>query len=223
MKEPAMTISAAAQQNYSHLFPHDVSTLADTDPELAEVFGNFAFDEVLRYGTLDTRTRLIVQLASLIAAQSHRLYRVTLNAALTAGVSAVEANVSPRIGPRNSRIRNTIKRTSVQNGARRLGPAHHHRERARRIGRHMSGCTPSTAHIDDLLDERAAAVRNQSTGNGKVDCQGRAGVGHSADIAGWSRRGLPTTAARCLDAPHNGDQPQPPRRAIVERRAATTQ
>ena len=34
MKEPAMTISAAAQQNYSHLFPHDVSTLADTDPEL---------------------------------------------------------------------------------------------------------------------------------------------------------------------------------------------
>jgi 4-carboxymuconolactone decarboxylase len=86
-----MTISAAAQQNYSHLFPHDVSTLADTDPELAEVFGNFAFDEVLRYGTLDTRTRLIVQLASLIAAQSHRLYRVTLNAALTAGVSAVEA------------------------------------------------------------------------------------------------------------------------------------
>jgi 4-carboxymuconolactone decarboxylase len=59
MKEPAMTISAAAQQNYSHLFPHDVSTLADTDPELAEVFGNFAFDEVLRYGTRDTRTRLI--------------------------------------------------------------------------------------------------------------------------------------------------------------------
>jgi hypothetical protein len=108
--------SAAAQENYSHLFPHDVSTLADTDPELAEVFGNFAFDEVLRYGTLDARTRLIVQLASLIAAQSHRLYRVTLNAALTAGVSAVEANVSPRIGPRNSRIRNTIKRTSVQNG-----------------------------------------------------------------------------------------------------------
>jgi len=66
-------------------------TLAITDPGLAEVFDNFAFDEVLRYGTLDTRSRLMVLLASMIASQSHSLYRVMLNAALTAGVSAVEA------------------------------------------------------------------------------------------------------------------------------------
>jgi hypothetical protein len=40
------------------------------DPELIEVFDNFAFDEVLRHSALDTRTRLIVQLAALIGCRS---------------------------------------------------------------------------------------------------------------------------------------------------------
>jgi hypothetical protein len=30
--------------------------------------------------------------------------------------------------------------------------------RARREARHMTGCTPSTAHIDALLDERSATM-----------------------------------------------------------------
>jgi hypothetical protein len=30
--------------------------------------------------------------------------------------------------------------------------------RAWRVGRHMSGCRPSTIHIDELLDERSAAT-----------------------------------------------------------------
>ena len=68
-----------------------VSTLAVTDPELIDYFDNFAFDEVLRYGTLDTRTRLMVQLAALIACQALSEYRVMLGAALTAGVTPVEA------------------------------------------------------------------------------------------------------------------------------------
>ena len=52
------------------LFPGHVSTLKQTDPELIEYFDNFAFDEVLRHGALDTRTRLMVQLASMIASQA---------------------------------------------------------------------------------------------------------------------------------------------------------
>ena len=70
--------------------PGNVSTLAVTDPELIEIFDNFAFDEVLRQSSLDTRTRLIVQLASLIASQAVREYRVLLGAALTVGVTPVE-------------------------------------------------------------------------------------------------------------------------------------
>jgi alkylhydroperoxidase/carboxymuconolactone decarboxylase family protein YurZ len=50
--------------------PDRASTLKVTDPELIEVFDNFAFDEVLRHSGLDTRTRLMVQLAALIGCQA---------------------------------------------------------------------------------------------------------------------------------------------------------
>jgi len=61
-----------------------------TDPELIETFDNFAFDEVLRHGNLEARTRLMVQLASMIASQALREYRVMVGAALTVGVTPVE-------------------------------------------------------------------------------------------------------------------------------------
>lgn len=85
-----MAPNEQAQKNHDELFPGHVSTLKVTDPELIEYFDNFAFDEVLRYGTLDTRTRLMVQLAALIACQALSEYRVMLGAALTAGVTPVE-------------------------------------------------------------------------------------------------------------------------------------
>jgi 4-carboxymuconolactone decarboxylase len=80
-----------ARKNHDELFPGHVSKLAVTDPELIEYFDNFAFDDVLRYGTLNTRTRLMVQLAALIACQAVSEYRVMLGAALTVGVTPVEA------------------------------------------------------------------------------------------------------------------------------------
>jgi 4-carboxymuconolactone decarboxylase len=52
-----------------------------TDPELIETFDNFAFDEVLRHGDLEARTRRMVQLALMIASQAVREYRVMLGAA----------------------------------------------------------------------------------------------------------------------------------------------
>jgi 4-carboxymuconolactone decarboxylase len=85
-----MAISERAQQNHEELFPGHVSNLEVSDPELIEYFDNFAFDEVLRHGDLDTRTRLMVQLASMIACQALSEYRVMLGAALTVGVSPVE-------------------------------------------------------------------------------------------------------------------------------------
>ena len=85
-----MPPSAEAQKNHDQLFPGHASTLKVTDPELVEYFDNFAFDEVLRYGSLDTRSRLMVQLASLIACQALGEYRVMLGAALTIGVTPIE-------------------------------------------------------------------------------------------------------------------------------------
>src|SRR6478672_10740058 len=85
-----MAISARAQQHHEELFPGHVSTLKETDPELIEVFDNFAFDEVLQHGSLDARTRLMVQLAAMIASKALREYRVMLGAALAVGVTPVE-------------------------------------------------------------------------------------------------------------------------------------
>lgn len=85
-----MSISQTALKNHAALFPNRKSTLAATDPELVEVFDNFAFDEVLGYGNLDDRTRLMVILAALIACQALGEYRVMLDGALTVGVTPVE-------------------------------------------------------------------------------------------------------------------------------------
>jgi 4-carboxymuconolactone decarboxylase len=85
-----MAPNERARKNHDELFPGHVSTLAVTDPELIETFDNFAFDEVLRESRLDTRTRLMVQLAALIASQTLGEYRVMLGAALTVGVTPVE-------------------------------------------------------------------------------------------------------------------------------------
>jgi 4-carboxymuconolactone decarboxylase len=79
-----------ARKIHDELFPNHVSTLARTDPELIEVFDNFAFGEVLRDSRLDTRIRLMVQLAAMIACQALAEFRVMAGAALTAGVSPVE-------------------------------------------------------------------------------------------------------------------------------------
>jgi 4-carboxymuconolactone decarboxylase len=68
-----MAISAAAKSNHDQLFGDRVSTLAQSDPELIEYFDNFAFDEVHADAarldeTLDLHTRLMVQLAAILAA-----------------------------------------------------------------------------------------------------------------------------------------------------------
>jgi 4-carboxymuconolactone decarboxylase len=86
-----MAPNERARRNHDTLFPNHVSTLARTDPELIEVFDNFAFDEVLQQGDLDIRTRLMIQLAAMIACQALAKYRVMLEEALNVGVTPVEA------------------------------------------------------------------------------------------------------------------------------------
>ena len=85
-----MAISETAQKNHEELFPNHKSTHRVTDPEFIEVFDNFAFDEVLSYGNLDTRTRLMVILGSMIASQALGEYKVMLVGALNVGVTPIE-------------------------------------------------------------------------------------------------------------------------------------
>ena len=85
-----MRINEIANKNHKELFPNHISTLKITDPELLEIFDNFAFDEVLSYGKLDTKTRLKVILASLIAMQTLSEYKIILGGALNVGVTPIE-------------------------------------------------------------------------------------------------------------------------------------
>jgi 4-carboxymuconolactone decarboxylase len=85
-----MAISDYAQKEHDKLFPGHVSTMAVTDPELIEIFENFAFDEVLRDSKLPIKTRLILQLAAFIASQAVREYKAMMAAALNVGVTPVE-------------------------------------------------------------------------------------------------------------------------------------
>jgi 4-carboxymuconolactone decarboxylase len=83
-------MTEAAIRNHEELFPGHKSTLQTTDPELIEVFDNFAFDEVISYGNLDTKTRVMMILASTIASQALSEYKVLLAGALNVGVTPVQ-------------------------------------------------------------------------------------------------------------------------------------
>lgn len=87
----ALRLSAAAVKTRAELFPGSKSQLAATDPELFEIFSNFAFGEVLDYGNLDPKTRMMCILASCMAAGAQTEFRMMLEGALNAGVTPVEA------------------------------------------------------------------------------------------------------------------------------------
>lgn len=84
-------ITETAHKNHEELFPNYVSKVKVTDPELIEVFDNFAFDEILSYGNLDTKTRVMAILASTIASQALSEYKMMLGRALNVGVTPIEA------------------------------------------------------------------------------------------------------------------------------------
>jgi 4-carboxymuconolactone decarboxylase len=85
-----MSITDTALKNHEDLWPDYKSKAMQTDPELIELFDNFAFDEVLNYGNLDTRIRIMMILGSTIACQAPGEYKMMVNAALNVGVTPVE-------------------------------------------------------------------------------------------------------------------------------------
>ena len=85
-----INLTKAAIKNHEELWPGYDSKAAETDPELIQVFDNFAFDEVISYGNLDTKTRVMMILGSTIACQAQSEYKMMMNAALNVGVTPVE-------------------------------------------------------------------------------------------------------------------------------------
>lgn len=84
---PASEDAGSANAQNATIVPKDICS---TDPELAEVFYNFALDEVLQYGRMDMKTRMMITLASHIATQAQAEYRMILEGALRTGVTPVE-------------------------------------------------------------------------------------------------------------------------------------
>jgi 4-carboxymuconolactone decarboxylase len=85
-----INLSNEAIKNHEQLWPGYKSRVKEADPELIEVFDNFAFDEVIQYGNLDTKTRVKMIMGSTIAQNALTEYKMFVNAALNVCITPVE-------------------------------------------------------------------------------------------------------------------------------------
>ena len=83
-------LTATAAQHINAWYPGANDPIAKTDPELYKIFNNFAFGDTQQYGNLDTRTRILVTLASTVAQNTVTEFRKTVNAALSNGITPDE-------------------------------------------------------------------------------------------------------------------------------------
>jgi 4-carboxymuconolactone decarboxylase len=83
-------IAETAQKNHDELWPNYISKPQKTDPDLIKVFDDFAFDEVINHDAMDTKTRVLLIMASTIGSQALSLYKMYVNAALNIGITPVE-------------------------------------------------------------------------------------------------------------------------------------
>ena len=85
-----MNITPQAKAYHEIMFPGYVSDFLRTDPEFIERFDNFAFDEVVNQDDLDSKTRFMAILATLLGCQGSDEFRAILPAAMNFGVTPVE-------------------------------------------------------------------------------------------------------------------------------------
>ena len=83
-------ITEEAHKNHEELWPDYKSRAKATDPELIVVFDNFAFDEVINHSDMDTKTRVMMIMASTIGSGALTEFNMMANAALNVGVTPVE-------------------------------------------------------------------------------------------------------------------------------------
>lgn len=85
-----MAVSGFAKNYRAKMFSGAFPAWEQTDPEFAELFENFAFDEVIRQDDLDDRTRCMAILAALIGSQSLDAYKCFLPDVLHQGITPAE-------------------------------------------------------------------------------------------------------------------------------------
>ena len=83
-------LTSDAIKNHDQLWPDYQSKAKNTDPDLIEVFDNFAFDEVIKQDTMGTKVRVMMIMASTIGCQAFTEYKMLVNAALNVGITAIE-------------------------------------------------------------------------------------------------------------------------------------
>lgn len=83
-------LSPIAITNHEELWPEYISKVKETDPDLIEIFDNFAFDEVISHDKMDVKLRVLLIMASTIASQGLTEYKMFVHAALNVGVSPIE-------------------------------------------------------------------------------------------------------------------------------------
>lgn len=83
-------ISIKAIMNHEELWPNYVSTVKDSDPDLIEVFDNFAFDEIIDNSKIDVKLRTLIIISSTIGSQSLTEFKMFVNAALNIEISTIE-------------------------------------------------------------------------------------------------------------------------------------
>jgi len=86
----AINLTQVAIENHEELWPGYNSKAAQTDPELIEIFDNWAFDEVIAQSKTDTKTRVMMIMGSCIAQGALTEYKMFVNASLNVGVTPVE-------------------------------------------------------------------------------------------------------------------------------------
>ena len=85
-----MAITDFAKAYRDKMFSAHPTGLTETDPEFAELFDNFALDEVVRQDSLDDKTRFLAILAALLGCQGLETFSAVLPGALQFGVTPVE-------------------------------------------------------------------------------------------------------------------------------------
>lgn len=83
-------LTNAAIRNHEMLWPDYHSTAQATDPELIQIFDNWAFDDVIAHDGLDVKTRVMVIMGSTIACQALTEYKMFVRAALNVGIGPVQ-------------------------------------------------------------------------------------------------------------------------------------
>ncbi len=83
-------ITQAAKDYRAKMFEGAPSTLAQTDPEFAAIYENFAFDKVVNSSDLDEHSRFVAITSALIGCQSVTVFPLLVDAALQFGIDPIE-------------------------------------------------------------------------------------------------------------------------------------